>query len=173
MRKLTRAAEKPVHKTCRIAEGSLCNRGPHFTEQMPTGALALPPHLLQLGQALGVLPARWVSQEWPASLFHTSRKRLHSTNGLLGSFELLTLRFTKGSLLQADANWLKSGGPCGSQGPDPGERHAFDPWSQKEEQKEPNLLSSSFWIYISQTAWDHGFCLFIGGRRDLERTILN
>lgn len=79
-------------------------------------------------------------------------------------------KITKGSPLLADANGLRSGGPCGSQGPDPGERHAFDPWSQTEDQKEPNLLFSSFQIYISlgQTAWDHGFCLFIGGRRHPE-----
>lgn len=115
------------------------------------------------------------SRPLPASPFHSSPKHLRSPNSSLGSFALLTLKVTKGSLLLADANWLKSSGPCGSQGPDPAERHAFDPWSQKEEQKAPNLLFSSFRTYISlsQTAWDHGFCLFIGRRRHPEQTVLN
>lgn len=137
-----------------------------------TGAPSSPPAAETGG---GGSASKMVSPSSPASLFHTSHKRLHSTNGLLGVFCPAHPEFYRSSLLLTDANCLESSGPCGSQGPDPGERHAFDPWSQKEEQKEPNLLFSSFQIYISlsQTAWDHRFCLFIGRRRHPEGTALN
>lgn len=83
-------------------------------ELMPVGILVLPPNLLQPGQA------RWESQTSPVPLFHTSHKPLHSTNGLLGPPTLLPLKHAKGSLLLADASWLKSSSSCGSQGQDAG-----------------------------------------------------
>lgn len=68
------------------------------------------------------------------------------------------------------ADWLKSNCPLSSQHPDTGQRHAFDHQSQ-EEQRESKMLFSSFQIYtgLSETAWVHGFCLFIGEGEEAAR----
>lgn len=70
----------------------------------------------------------------------------------------------------SSANWLKSSCPRSSQHPDTGQRHTFDDQSQ-EQHREPKMLFSSFRIYtgLSQTAWVHEFCLFIGEGEEAAR----
>lgn len=96
----------------------------------------------------------------PPSLFHTSHKHLDSTSGLLGSSALLTLRFTKGSQLLGDTNWLKSGGPCGSQGPFRGDRHPLIPGLTRQIRKNQTSCFPHF-RYTSASSRQLGITDFV------------